>query len=109
MIITWDPLASCNRIIWGLRGAGGLVVFSLLYRYDTRTAASSPTNSRGRHALLTSVLHELGRMAGHWRGEQWMWEGGRKGGVRVMGFCDEAQRNMAGYDVWRLKKTDKIP
>lgn len=40
-------------------------------------------------------------------------EGGAGNGKRERkspaGVCDVAQRIMAGFDVWRLKKKDKIP
>lgn len=91
VIVTWHQTFS------GFRCCGSFLPFISL---DLLLAVQ--TNCRGR-----CTLH----MAGHWRemndgcGERKDKQKMRKSPV---GFCDVAQRNMAGYNVWRLKKRTKF-
>lgn len=81
-----------SRDIWGDSGALG--VFIHLYRHWT---AAVHINSRGRCLFSWSEFPAV-------RDKRWTY--GRKRGNWAR--CDVAQRNMAGYDGWRLGGQNSI-
>lgn len=112
MIPPSNVIITCHHLspdIWGFQVFWEFSAFSI----STELLLAVQTNYRGRPILRSSVLHGLGQQAGHWRDEWWTWnwreeQKTRKERKSPTGVCDVAQRNMAGYDVWRLKKRTKF-
>lgn len=103
-------IVTCHRTFGGFRCFWEFSAFSI----GMELLLAFQTNYRGRRTLRSSVLHRLGLLARRWGDEWWTWNWREEQKTRKeraqLGFCDVAQRNMAGYDVWRLrKKKDKIP
>lgn len=104
MIPPSNVIITCHHLSPDVRGFQVFGEFSAFYQHkkccqvSKQTLGGTAPSARQFYTDLASGPDTGGMSNGCGEGER------RKERKSPTGICDVAQRNMAGYDVWRLKK-----